>query len=162
MCAGIVWFKTCVLLIRHTDRLHFSELCDKNCNFNLIDWKSDSAFTLLIIVTWLIRWCHLSVRSTTNLSKSKELSGSRISLSNKMSNFKAAAKSKFKTLRKAVSLDKGINKTHGEFRPEALEGTFTDQPLQGKPPKPKKGRSLKKLFARKSSKHRSTDNPGPG
>ncbi|XP_062586085.1 uncharacterized protein LOC134247738 isoform X2 [Saccostrea cucullata] len=92
--------------------------------------------------------------STTNLAKSKELSGSRISLSNKMSNLRAAAKSKFKTLRKAVSLDKGINKTQGEFRPEDLSA---DMPPQGKPPKAKKGRSLKKLFGRKSSKHRSTE-----
>jgi hypothetical protein len=94
-------------------------------------------------------------RSTTNLAKSKELSGSRVSLSNKMSNLRAAAKSKFKTLRKAVSLDKGINKTQGEFRPGDIPA---DTPPQGKPPKAKKGKSLKKWFGKKSSKHRSTDN----
>ncbi|CAC5417127.1 unnamed protein product [Mytilus coruscus] len=79
----------------------------------------------------------------SNLVKSKELSASRQSLSDKMGNIKKSAKSKFKAIRKAVSMDKGIDDIGNEGQTKVKDK---------KKSKEKKG--LFGFFSKKKSKQK--------
>ncbi|XP_063423446.1 uncharacterized protein LOC134707534 isoform X2 [Mytilus trossulus] len=79
----------------------------------------------------------------SNLLKSKELSSSRQSLSDKMGGIKKSAKSKFKAIRKAVSMDKGIDDIGNEGQTKVKDK---------KKSKEKKG--LFGFFSKKKSKQK--------
>ncbi|XP_064650201.1 uncharacterized protein LOC135501806 [Lineus longissimus] len=84
----------------------------------------------------------------SNLQASKNLSGSRTSLSEKMDNFKAKAKTRFNTLRRAVSLESLDRKSHSgsvDFSGPAKETSGL-----------KKAPSLSSLFKFGSAKKKKT------
>ena len=81
----------------------------------------------------------------SNLQKSKKLSASKASLMDKVGTLKTATKGKFKKLRKAVSLERGIDKFSVEPNPDPYRTHDAKIDNSGPAPKMKKAPSLKSL-----------------
>lgn len=84
--------------------------------------------------------------SASNLENSRDFSASKLSLFDKMGTIKQSAKMKIKSLRKAVSLDKGVD-TIGRTDSSSSQQKRTKTPVL---------KSLKNFFGKKknkSSKH---------